>query len=52
MTVYVTDMRHRLDWGEAPAFAGATPRRRFWASAQLAFPEMMVEIDVTAVSHE
>jgi len=55
MTVYVTDMRHRLDWAKCSgeAFAGATvPAQTLLGISQLAFPEMMVEIDVTAVSHE
>ena len=35
------------------AFAGATvPAQTLLGISQLAFPEMMVEIDVTAVSHE
>jgi enamine deaminase RidA (YjgF/YER057c/UK114 family) len=55
MTVYVTDMRNRLDWAKcsSEAFAGATvPAQTLLGISQLAFPEMMVEIDVTAVSHE
>ena len=55
MTVYVTDMRHRLDWAKCSgeAFAGATvPAQTLLGISQLAFPEMMVEIDVTAVSHQ
>jgi enamine deaminase RidA (YjgF/YER057c/UK114 family) len=55
MTVYVTDMRNRLDWAKCSgeAFAGATvPAQTLLGISQLAFPEMMLEIDVTAVSHE
>jgi len=55
MTVYVTDMRNRLDWAKcsSEAFAGATvPAQTLLGISQLAFPEMMVEIDVTAGSHE
>jgi enamine deaminase RidA (YjgF/YER057c/UK114 family) len=55
MTVYVTDMRHRLDWAKCSgeAFAGATvPAQTLLGISQLAFPEMMLEIDVTAVAHE
>jgi enamine deaminase RidA (YjgF/YER057c/UK114 family) len=53
--VYVTDMRNRLDWAKCSgeAFAGATvPAQTLLGISQLAFPEMMLEIDVTAVSHE
>jgi 2-iminobutanoate/2-iminopropanoate deaminase len=55
MTVYVIDMRNRLDWAKCSgeAFAGATvPAQTLLGISQLAFPEMMLEIDVTAVSHE
>ena len=55
MTVYVTDMRHRLDWAKCSgeAFAAATvPAQTLLGISQLAFPEMMLEIDVTAVAHE
>ena len=55
MTVYVTDMRYRLDWAKCSgeAFAGATvPAQTLIGISQLAFPEMMLEIDVTAVAHE
>ena len=55
MTVYVTDMRYRLDWAKCSgeAFAGATvPAQTLLGISQLAFPEMMLEIDVTAVAHE
>jgi enamine deaminase RidA (YjgF/YER057c/UK114 family) len=55
MTVYVTDMRNRLDWAKCSgeAFAGATvPAQTLLGISQLAFPEMMLEIDVTAVAHE
>jgi enamine deaminase RidA (YjgF/YER057c/UK114 family) len=55
MTVYVTDMRYRLDWAKCSgeAFADATvPAQTLIGISQLAFPEMMLEIDVTAVAHE
>ena len=55
MTVYVTDMRYRLDWAKCSgeAFAGATvPAQTLLGISALAFPEMMIEIDVTAVSHQ
>jgi enamine deaminase RidA (YjgF/YER057c/UK114 family) len=55
MTVYVTDMRNRLDWAKCSgeAFAGVTvPAQTLLGISQLAFPEMMLEIDVTAVAHE
>jgi 2-iminobutanoate/2-iminopropanoate deaminase len=55
MTVYVTDMRYRLDWAKCSgeAFAGASvPAQTLLGISSLAFPEMMVEIDVTAVAHE
>ena len=42
MTVYVTDMRHRLDWAKCRARPSRAPpcrRRRFWASASSRFPE-------------
>ena len=55
MTVYVTDMRYRLDWAKCSqeAFAGErVPAQTLVGISALAFPEMMVEIDVTAVSHE
>ena len=55
MTVYVTDMRYRLDWAKCSgeAFAGATvPAQTLLGISQLAFPEMMLEIDVTAVAPE
>ena len=54
-TVYVTDMRYRLDWAKCSGanFAGATvPAQTLLGITSLAFPEMMIEIDVTAVSHE
>lgn len=55
MTVYVTDMRYRLDWAKCSGenFAGETvPSQTLLGISQLAFPEMMIEIDVTAVAHE
>ncbi len=55
MTVYVTDMRYRLDWAKCSGenFAGATvPAQTLLGISALAFPEMMIEIDVTAVAHE
>jgi len=55
MTVYVTDMRYPLDWAKCSgeAFAGATvPAQALLGISQLALPEMMLEIDVTAVAHE
>jgi enamine deaminase RidA (YjgF/YER057c/UK114 family) len=55
MTVYVTDMRYRLDWAKCSqeSFAGErVPAQTLLGISALAFPEMMVEIDVTAVSHE
>ncbi|MBX9827375.1 MAG: RidA family protein [Xanthobacteraceae bacterium] len=55
MTVYVTDMRYRLDWAKCSQdnFAGErVPAQTLVGISSLAFPEMMVEIDVTAVSHE
>jgi enamine deaminase RidA (YjgF/YER057c/UK114 family) len=55
MTVYVTDMRYRLDWAKCSgeAFAGATvPAQTLLGISQFAFPEMMLEIDVPAVAHE
>jgi 2-iminobutanoate/2-iminopropanoate deaminase len=55
MTAYVTDMRNRLEWAKCSgtAFDGATvPAQTLLGISQLAFPEMMLEIDVTAVAHE
>ena len=55
MTVYVTDMRYRLDWAKCSQKAFAServPAQTLLGISQLAFPEMMLEIDVTAVSHE
>jgi len=55
MTVYVTDMRYRLDWAKCSgeAFAGATgPAQTLLGITAPAFPEMILEIDVTAVAHE
>lgn len=55
MTVYVTDMRYRLDWAKCSQenFAGErVPAQTLLGISALAFPEMMVEIDVTAVAHE
>lgn len=55
MTVYVTDMRYRLDWAKCSgeAFAGATvPAQTLLGISQLAFPEMILEIDVTAIARE
>jgi 2-iminobutanoate/2-iminopropanoate deaminase len=55
MTVYVTDMRSRLDWAKCSqeAFAGErVPAQTLLGISSLAFPEMMIEIDVTAVAHE
>jgi enamine deaminase RidA (YjgF/YER057c/UK114 family) len=55
MTVYVTDMRSRLDWAKCSqeAFAGErVPAQTLLGISSLAFPEMMLEIDVTAVAHE
>ena len=55
MTVYVTDMRYRLDWAKCSQenFAGErVPAQTLLGISALAFPEMMIEIDVTAVSHE
>ena len=55
MTVYVTDMRYRLDWAKCSQqnFEGVTvPAQTLLGISQLAFPEMMIEIDVTAVAHE
>jgi len=55
MTVYVTDMRYRLDWAKCSgeAFAGATvPAQTLLGITALAFTEMILEIDVTAVAHE
>jgi enamine deaminase RidA (YjgF/YER057c/UK114 family) len=55
MTVYVTDMRNRLEWAKCSgaAFDGTTvPAQTLLGISQLAFPEMMLEIDVTAVAHE
>jgi enamine deaminase RidA (YjgF/YER057c/UK114 family) len=54
MTVYVTDMRSRLDWAKCSqeAFAGErVPAQTLLGISALAFPEMMIEIDVTAVAH-
>ncbi len=55
MTVYVTDIRRRLDWAKCSqaAFAGETvPAQTLLGISALAFPEMMLEIDLTAVAHE
>jgi len=55
MTVYVTDMRYRLDWAKCSGanFAGVTvPAQTLLGISSLAFPEMMIEIDVTAVARE
>lgn len=55
MTVYVTDMRYRLDWAKCSQenFAGErVPAQTLLGISSLAFPEMMIEIDVTAVAHE
>ena len=55
MTVYVTDMRYRLDWAKCSQenFAGErVPAQTLLGISALAFPEMMLEIDVTAVAHE
>ena len=55
MTVYVTDMRYRLDWAKCSQenFAGErVPAQTLLGISQLAFPEMIIEIDVTAVSHQ
>ncbi|HEY7297050.1 MAG TPA: RidA family protein [Xanthobacteraceae bacterium] len=55
MTVYVTDMRYRLDWAKCSQenFAGErVPAQTLIGISQLAFPEMLLEIDVTAVAHE
>lgn len=55
MVVYVTDMRYRLDWAKCSQenFAGeVVPAQTLLGISQLAFPEMMLEIDVTAVAHE
>ena len=54
-TVYVTDMRNRLPWANCSreAFAGVTvPAQTLVGISQLAFPEMILEIDVIAVAHE
>jgi len=55
MIVYVTDMRYRLDYAKCSSevYAGATvPAQTLLGISQLAFPEMMVEIDVTAIARE
>jgi enamine deaminase RidA (YjgF/YER057c/UK114 family) len=55
MTVYVTDMRYRLDWAKCSqkAFEGVrVPAQTLLGISSLAFPEMMLEIDVTAVARE
>lgn len=55
MTVYVTDMRYRLDQAKCSGenFAGETvPSQTPLGISQLAVPEMMIEIDVTALAHE
>ena len=55
MTVYVTDMRYRLDWAKCSQenFAGErVPAQTLLGISQLAFPEMIIEIDVTAVAHQ
>ena len=51
-TVYMTDIRHFPEWGKcrATAIKGAQlPASTLLNVSQLAWPDMMVEIDVTAV---
>lgn len=55
MTVYVTDMRYRLDWAKCSGenFSGeVVPAQTLLGISQLAFPEMMIEIDVIAIAKE
>ena len=52
ITTYMTDLRHRLDMGKCigGAWGGVQfPSHTLIGVAALAFPEMIVEIDVTAV---
>jgi 2-iminobutanoate/2-iminopropanoate deaminase len=52
ITTYMTDLRHRLDMGKCigGAWGGVQfPSDTLIGVAALAFPEMLVEVDVTAV---
>jgi enamine deaminase RidA (YjgF/YER057c/UK114 family) len=51
-TVYMTDIRHFPEWGKCRATAikdAELPASTLLNVSQLAWPDMMVEIDVTAV---
>ena len=52
ITTYMTDLRFRLDMGKCigASWGGVTfPSHTLIGVAALAFPEMIVEVDVTAV---
>ena len=52
ITTYMTDLRHRLDMGKCigASWGGVQfPSHTLIGVAALAFPEMIVEVDVTAV---
>ena len=52
ITTYMTDLRHRLDMGKCigASWGGVTfPAHTLIGVAALAFPEMLVEVDATAV---
>jgi enamine deaminase RidA (YjgF/YER057c/UK114 family) len=51
-TTYMTDLRHRLTMGKCigETWSGATfPSHTLIGVSALAFPEMIVEIDITAI---
>ena len=53
MTIYMTDIRHFVEWGKcrAQALKGAeVPASTLLNVSQLAWPDMMIEIDVIAVT--
>ena len=55
ITTYMTDLRYRLDMGKCigASWGGVTfPVHTLIGVAALAFPEMMVETDVTAITPE
>jgi 2-iminobutanoate/2-iminopropanoate deaminase len=52
VTTYMTDLRYRLDMGKCvgASWGGVTfPVHTLIGVAALAFPEMIVEVDVTAI---
>jgi len=52
VTTYITDLRHRLTLGKCvgDTWGGVTfPTNTLIGVAALAFPEMIVEVDVTAI---